>query len=144
MSIRPTRSPLSISVFYPCYNEEANVENTTAAALKMLRRISDDFEIIIVNDGSKDRTREIADQLVKKHPEVRAIHNPTNYGPSLDDQRVTHDFALVEWSLTASTPRKGGATTGLAFATMTPFTFDKDRPRNNCRETVVGRALLPV
>lgn len=80
MNHRPPRKPLSISVFYPCYNEEANVETTTEAALKTLRRISDDFEIIIVNDGSRDRTREIADRLVEKHAEVRAIHNPTNYG----------------------------------------------------------------
>ena len=77
---RPPRTPLSISVFYPCYNEEANVEKTTQAALTTLRRISSDFEIIIVNDGSRDRTREIADRLVAEHAEVRAIHNPTNYG----------------------------------------------------------------
>ena len=80
MNGRPPRTPLSISVFFPCYNEEANVENTTHAALTALRRISDDFEIIIVNDGSRDRTREIADRLADQHPEVRAIHNPTNYG----------------------------------------------------------------
>jgi glycosyltransferase involved in cell wall biosynthesis len=77
---KPTRSPLSISVFYPCYNEEANVENTTLAALKTFRRISEDFEVIIVNDGSKDRTAEIADRLADEHPEVRAVHNHPNLG----------------------------------------------------------------
>jgi len=77
---RPPLAPLSISVFYPCYNEEANVENTTQAALNTLRRISDDFEIIIVNDGSKDRTGEIADCLAKEHEEVRAVHNQPNLG----------------------------------------------------------------
>ncbi len=80
MNRRPPLAPLSISVFYPCYNEEANVENTTQAALKTLRRISDDFEIIIVNDGSKDRTGEIADRLAKEHEEVRAVHNQPNLG----------------------------------------------------------------
>jgi len=77
---KPTRSPLSITVFFPCYNEEANVENTTRAALKTCRRISDDFEVIIVNDGSKDRTAEIADRLAAEIPEVRAIHNNPNLG----------------------------------------------------------------
>jgi glycosyltransferase involved in cell wall biosynthesis len=77
---KPTTSPLSISVFFPCYNEEANVENTTLAALKTFRRISDDFEVIIVNDGSKDRTGEIADRLADEHPEVRAVHNHPNLG----------------------------------------------------------------
>ncbi len=76
----PHRTPLSISVFFPCFNEEANVENTTLSALKTLRRISDDFEVLIVNDGSQDRTGEIADRLAEQHPQVRAIHNPTNYG----------------------------------------------------------------
>ncbi len=77
---RPPVAPLSISVFYPCYNEEANVENTTQAALKTLRRISDDFEIIIIDDGSKDRTGEIADRLMQEHVEVRAVHNQPNLG----------------------------------------------------------------
>jgi glycosyltransferase involved in cell wall biosynthesis len=77
---RPARTPLSISVFFPCYNEEANVERTTEAALKALRAISDDFEVIIVDDGSKDRTPEIADRLAAEHAEVRAVHNSPNLG----------------------------------------------------------------
>lgn len=70
----------SVSVFFPCYNEEANVERTTLAALKAFRRVAADFEVIIVNDGSKDRTGEIADRLAKEHPEVRAVHNNPNRG----------------------------------------------------------------
>jgi glycosyltransferase involved in cell wall biosynthesis len=77
---RPPRTPLSLSVFYPCYNEEANVVRTTEAALKACRRMADDFEIIIVNDGSKDRTAELADELAAKYPEVRAVHNNPNLG----------------------------------------------------------------
>lgn len=77
---RPARQPLSISVFFPCYNEEANVENTTRSALRTLERISDDFEVIIVNDGSKDHTGEIADRLAGEHPQVRAVHNNPNLG----------------------------------------------------------------
>ena len=72
--------PLSISVFFPCYNEEANVERSTLAALKALRRLSGDFEIIIVNDGSQDRTGEIADRLAIELPHVRAVHNHPNLG----------------------------------------------------------------
>jgi glycosyltransferase involved in cell wall biosynthesis len=77
---RPPRSPLSLSVFFPCYNEEANVENTTLAAIRMLERISDDWEVIIVNDGSRDRTGEIADGLAAEHDGVRAVHNSPNLG----------------------------------------------------------------
>lgn len=71
---------LSLSVFFPCYNEEANVERVTAAALEACRAITDDFEVIIVNDGSRDRTGELADKLAAEHPEVRAVHNNPNRG----------------------------------------------------------------
>lgn len=77
---KPPTSPLSVSVFFPCYNEEANVENTTRAALKSFEKISDDFEVIIVDDGSKDRTGEIADRLAAEDPRVRAVHNRPNLG----------------------------------------------------------------
>jgi len=72
--------PKSLSVFFPCYNEEANVEKTTLAALKVVSRLVDDYEIIIVDDGSKDRTGEIADRLAAEHPNVRAVHNRPNLG----------------------------------------------------------------
>lgn len=80
MPDRPPISPLSISVFFPCYNEEENVENTTRAALEHVAKLSDDFEIIIVNDGSKDRTGEIADALAADISHVRAVHNNPNLG----------------------------------------------------------------
>ena len=77
---KPSLKPLSLTVFYPCYNEEANVRRTTEAALKACRRIADEFEVIIVNDGSKDRTGELADELAAEHAEVRAVHNNPNLG----------------------------------------------------------------
>jgi hypothetical protein len=67
-----------ITIFFPCYNEEQNVEKVTCEALDTARQISDDYEIIIVNDGSKDRTAEIADELAAKFPQVRAIHHEIN------------------------------------------------------------------
>ncbi len=71
---------LSLSVFFPCYNEEANVERTTLAALDACAGMTDDFEIIIVNDGSADRTGEIADSLAAEHERVRVVHNRPNRG----------------------------------------------------------------
>jgi len=71
---------LSLSVFFPCYNEEANVERSTLAALEACRSITDDFEIIIVDDGSRDRTGELADRLAADHELVRSVHNKTNRG----------------------------------------------------------------
>jgi glycosyltransferase involved in cell wall biosynthesis len=69
-----------VSVFFPCYNEEENVERTTLAAVKVCERLFDDYEVIIVNDGSRDRTGEIADRLAATIPNVRAVHNSPNRG----------------------------------------------------------------
>lgn len=71
----------SISAVLPAFNEEDNIE---AAALKMLDVLKtlpfSTYEVIIVNDGSKDRTGEISDSLAAKYPEIRVIHHPTNLG----------------------------------------------------------------
>lgn len=80
MPAKPPRSPFRLTIFFPCYNEEANVERTTEAALQAGRRVADELEVIIVNDGSKDRTGELADELAARHEEVRAVHNNPNLG----------------------------------------------------------------
>jgi glycosyltransferase involved in cell wall biosynthesis len=70
-----------LSYFFPAHNEEANLEGMVEEALAALPEIAETFEIIAVNDGSKDRTAEIADRLAAAHPDVvRAVHHPTNRG----------------------------------------------------------------
>lgn len=69
-----------LTIFFPCYNEEQNVERVARDALAAADQVSDDYEIIIVNDGSKDRTAEIADKLAKKYAQVRVIHHEVNKG----------------------------------------------------------------
>lgn len=88
--------PESLTIFFPCYNEEANVESTTMAALKMCRRLGIDYEIIIVNDGSRDRTGEIADRLARENVGVRAVHNCPNRGYGGALQRGFRE-ATKEW-----------------------------------------------
>ncbi|MCZ6681818.1 MAG: glycosyltransferase family 2 protein, partial [Planctomycetota bacterium] len=70
----------SLSIFFPCYNEAENVERVTHAALEAAPQFAESFEVIIVNDGSRDRTGEIADQLAAEISEVRAVHNRPNRG----------------------------------------------------------------
>ena len=79
MKLTPGTKP-SVSVFFPCYNEEENVERTTLAAVRACERLFDQYEIIIVDDGSRDRTGEIADRLAATQPNVRAVHNRPNRG----------------------------------------------------------------
>ncbi len=69
-----------LTVFFPCYNEEGNIERLTRAAVEAARRVADRFEVIIVNDGSQDGTGRIADRLGAEIPEVRAVHNSPNLG----------------------------------------------------------------
>lgn len=69
-----------ITIFFPCYNEEQNVERVTREALEIAAQISNDFEIIIINDGSQDRTGEIANHLAEQNPAVRVIHHKVNKG----------------------------------------------------------------
>ncbi|MCX6639818.1 MAG: glycosyltransferase family 2 protein [bacterium] len=70
--------PYSISVFLPAYNEEENIERAVRSTVEVLRDISDDWEVLVVNDASNDRTGEIAEALVKEIPGVRVIHHPKN------------------------------------------------------------------
>lgn len=69
-----------ISVIFPAYNEEDNVERAVAAALGSFRRFFDKIEIIVVDDGSKDKTSERLDALAESTPEVVAKHHAKNRG----------------------------------------------------------------
>ena len=71
---------LSLSIFFPCHNEQDNIERVTQQALEVARGITPDFEILLINDGSTDDTARVADALAAEHPEVRAIHHPVNRG----------------------------------------------------------------
>jgi len=70
----------SLSVFFPCHNEEGNVERVVRGALEVGASVTDDLEVIVVNDGSSDRTKELADRLAAEDPRVRAVHHPQNRG----------------------------------------------------------------
>jgi glycosyltransferase involved in cell wall biosynthesis len=70
----------SISVFFPCYNEQANVERVVAGAVAMLENMRADYEVIIVDDGSVDATGPIADRLAAENSRIKAIHHRPNKG----------------------------------------------------------------
>ena len=70
-----------LSYFFPAHNEEANLEPLVDEALATLPSLADQFEIVIVDDGSGDQTGAIADRLAAAHPEVvRVVHHPVNEG----------------------------------------------------------------
>ena len=76
----PPRVP-ALSYFFPAHNEEANLEALVEEALAALPALAEQFEIIAVDDGSRDATTAIADRLAAAHPDiVRVVHHPTNLG----------------------------------------------------------------
>ena len=68
----------SLSLFLPAWNEEDYVERAVGRAMKVLQRLTDDWEIIIVNDASTDHTQEIAEALAAKHRQIRIVTHEKN------------------------------------------------------------------
>jgi glycosyltransferase involved in cell wall biosynthesis len=70
----------ALSYFFPAHNEAANLGGLVEEALATLPALADEFEIVIVDDGSRDATPALADELAARHPRVRAVHHPVNLG----------------------------------------------------------------
>lgn len=66
----------SITITIPAYNEEGNLEWVVKDTLRELPKYFQDFEVIIVNDGSTDKTGQIADKLARQNSHIRVIHQP--------------------------------------------------------------------
>jgi glycosyltransferase involved in cell wall biosynthesis len=75
-----TIAATTLSVIFPAFNEEDNIRHTVESARRVLPKVATTWEIILVNDGSKDGTTPICDELAAQYPEVRAIHHVDNRG----------------------------------------------------------------
>ena len=76
----------SISAFFPAYNDAGTISSMVISVLLTLRELTDDYEVIVVNDGSQDHTAAVLDELARIYPdEVRIIHHPQirGYGGAL-------------------------------------------------------------
>lgn len=73
-------SAVSISVFFPCYNEQDNVRRVAEQAIRVLEGLGADYEVIIVDDGSVDATGRIADEIAAGNDRVRVIRHERNRG----------------------------------------------------------------
>jgi len=89
-----------LSVFFPAYNEEGNIEKTVGDAKKVLVKTAKKWEIIIVDDGSKDKTGEISDRMAKKDKRIRVVHHSPNrgYGGALKSGYEASRYAWVAFA----------------------------------------------
>src|SRR5919201_5072362 len=96
MPARPASKPAGLSVFFPAYNDSGTIASMVIRAVKTASKLTADFEIIVVDDGSGDGTADIADELARTYPQVRAVHHPINrdYGAALQTgfRSATKDF----------------------------------------------------
>jgi Glycosyl transferase family 2 len=76
----PARPLTSLSIVLPCFNEEGNVARAVAEACAAAQAVGDDYEILVVDDGSADRTRVIAERLALVDAHVRLVAHDRNRG----------------------------------------------------------------
>jgi glycosyltransferase involved in cell wall biosynthesis len=69
-----------ISVFFPAYNDEGTIAGLVADALAVLPALADDYEVVVVNDGSTDRTAAVLEALARTQPRLRVVQHPANRG----------------------------------------------------------------
>ncbi len=69
-----------LSVFYPCYNVEEVLPKVVKKTVEVLNKITPKWEIILIEDGSKDNTKIVIDKLAKKYPNIRPLYHPQNWG----------------------------------------------------------------
>jgi glycosyltransferase involved in cell wall biosynthesis len=79
------QKPPGLSVFFPAYNDSGTIASMVIRVVKAASELTPDFEVIVVDDGSADGTAEIADELARTYPQVRAVHHTRNrdYGAAL-------------------------------------------------------------
>ena len=76
----PARTPAGLSIFFPAYNDSGTIASMVVSALLAARALTPDHEVIVVNDGSKDGTPLILDELARMYSQVRIVHHQKNRG----------------------------------------------------------------
>jgi glycosyltransferase involved in cell wall biosynthesis len=85
-----------LTVFFPAYNDSGTIASMVVSAVLAAGRLTPDFEVIVINDGSRDATPLIIDELARVYPQVRVVHHAENrgYGGAL---RTGFAGAAKEW-----------------------------------------------
>ena len=79
-TVERTRYPFSVSVCMPAYNEEANLPGMIGDVVAVMGERFDDFEIVVTNDGSKDDTWNVLQELARQYPQLKPVNHEVNQG----------------------------------------------------------------
>ncbi|MEE9542196.1 MAG: glycosyltransferase family 2 protein, partial [Thermodesulfobacteriota bacterium] len=71
---------ISISAFFPCYNDGGTIASMVLETMIVLERIVDDYEVIVIDDGSTDFSHDILKKLNEDYPQVRVVFHEKNRG----------------------------------------------------------------
>lgn len=90
----------SLSIFFPVFNEEANLEVLLNQALRIIPQIAKQYELLIINDGSTDDSLKIAQKIAKKHNEIKVLSHPSNlgYGEVLKTGIKQSQYEWIFWT----------------------------------------------
>ncbi|KKQ10210.1 MAG: Glycosyltransferase [Candidatus Pacebacteria bacterium GW2011_GWF2_38_9] len=90
----------SLSVFFPVYNEESNLEILIEQALRIIPSLASRYELLIINDGSTDDSLKIANKLANKHEQVKVLSHETNkgYGEVLKTGIKNSQYEWIFWT----------------------------------------------
>ena len=88
----------NLSIILPVYNEEKNIKNVVINIIANIKNYTNDFEIILIDDGSTDKTKDIIQELSRQYPNLRDLYHKKNkgYGAAL---KTGIAQAAKEWLL---------------------------------------------
>ncbi len=92
------RHPIRLSVVMPGLNEEPNLERAVRRVVDACDKLTDEFEVIVIDDGSTDRTGELADAMAASDPRIRVVHHARNENYGIALARGIRE-ARLDWSL---------------------------------------------
>jgi dolichol-phosphate mannosyltransferase len=88
-----------LSVIIPCYNEEQVINETYKRVVEVMNGIEYDYELVFINDGSRDKTLQLLKDLVSENPKVKIINFSRNFGHqcavSAGINNCTGDYAAI-------------------------------------------------
>ena len=122
----------SLSISFPAYNEEANIGTAIEDAMRVAAQLTDDYEVIVVNDGSADNTAGVVREYASRYPQVRLIeHEVKEFRTAYI---AVNENLTLEQEMTEAEAKKAATISGIRILRV---------PRERVRITITcGTALI--